>query len=94
MSRLVPWMKSPEDVNDELLSLFQRQRFAALFITHSIAEAVFLSTRVIVMSARPGVIVGDFQVPFAYPRSPELRFDPRFAELCGDVSHSLRDAHA
>ena len=82
-----------ERLNDELLSLFQRQRFAALFITHSIAEAVFLSTRVIVMSARPGVIVGDFQVPFAYPRSPELRFDPRFAELCGDVSHSLRDAH-
>ena len=83
-----------ERLNDELLSLFQRQRFGALFITHSIAEAVFLSTRVLVMSARPGGIVGDFQVPFAYPRSPELRFDPRFAELCGDVSHSLRDAHA
>ncbi len=83
-----------ERLNDELLLLFQRQGFAALFITHSIAEAVFLSTRVLVMSARPGVIVGDFAVPFDYPRSPELRFDPKFAELCGEVSHALRDSHA
>jgi NitT/TauT family transport system ATP-binding protein len=83
-----------ERLNDELLALFERQRFAALFITHSIAEAVFLSTRVIVMSARPGTIVGDFDVPFTYPRSPELRFDPAFAELCGRVSHALRDSSA
>ena len=82
-----------ERLNDELLQLFLRQRFAALFITHSIAEAVFLSTRVLVMSNRPGEIVGDFAVPFPYPRSPELRFDPEFAQLCGDVSLSLRDAH-
>ena len=82
-----------ERLNDELLLLFQRQRFAALFITHSIAEAVFLSTRVLVMSGRPGEIVGDFAVPFDYPRSPELRFDPAFAELCGEVSHALRGAH-
>ena len=82
-----------ERLNDELLSLFQRQRFASLFITHSIAEAVFLSTRVLVMSGRPGEIVGDFDVPFSYPRSPELRFDPAFAELCGQVSHALRGAH-
>jgi NitT/TauT family transport system ATP-binding protein len=83
-----------ERLNDELLSLFQQQGFAALFITHSIYEAVFLSTRVLVMSARPGHIVGDFQVPFAYPRSPDLRFEPEFAELSGQVSHALRGAHA
>ncbi|MEZ5215872.1 MAG: ABC transporter ATP-binding protein [Ilumatobacteraceae bacterium] len=83
-----------ERLNDELLDLFQRKQFAALFITHSIYEAVFLSTRVLVMSARPGRIVGDFQVPFAYPRSPELRFDAAFAELSGEVSHALRGAHA
>ena len=82
-----------EKLNDELLSLFQRKGFAALFITHSIYEAVFLSTRVLVMSARPGQIVGDFKVPFAYPRSPELRFEAAFAELAGQVSHALRGAH-
>jgi NitT/TauT family transport system ATP-binding protein len=82
-----------EKLNDELLSLFQRKGFAALFITHSIYEAVFLSTRVLVMSARPGRIVGDFKVPFAYPRSPDLRFEPEFAELSGQVSHALRGAH-
>jgi NitT/TauT family transport system ATP-binding protein len=82
-----------EKLNDELLSLFQRKGFAALFITHSIYEAVFLSTRVLVMSARPGRIVADFAVPFAYPRSPELRFEAEFAELTGQVSHALRGAH-
>ena len=82
-----------ERLNDELLALFQREGFASLFITHSIYEAVFLSTRVLVMSARPGRIVGDFVVPFTYPRSPELRFDPAFAQLSGEVSHALRGAH-
>jgi len=82
-----------ERLNDELLALFQRKGFASLFITHSIYEAVFLSTRVLVMSARPGRIVGDFQIPFPYPRPPELRFDPAFAELSGEVSHVLRGAH-
>jgi NitT/TauT family transport system ATP-binding protein len=83
-----------ERLNDELLRLFQHEGFASLFITHSIYEAVFLSTRVIVMSSRPGRIVDDFAVPFPYPRSPELRFEPRFAELTGQVSHALRGAHA
>ena len=46
------------------------------------------------MSARPGRIVASFDVPFAYPRSPELRFEPAFAELSGEVSHALRGAHA
>jgi NitT/TauT family transport system ATP-binding protein len=83
-----------ERLNDELLELFMRERFAGVFVTHSIGEAVFLSTRVIVMSGRPGRIVGDFAVPFGYPRSPELRFDPAFAELSVAVSHALRGAFA
>lgn len=83
-----------ERLNDELLGLFQRKDFSALFITHSIYEAVFLSTRVLVMSARPGRIVASFDVPFGYPRSPDLRFDAAFAELAGEVSHALRGAHA
>jgi NitT/TauT family transport system ATP-binding protein len=82
-----------ERLNDELLNLFADRRFATLFITHSIYEAVYLSTRVLVMSARPGRIVGDFPVPFEYPRRPELRFEPEFAELTGQVSHALREAH-
>ena len=83
-----------ERLNDELLTLFQRKGFGSLFITHSIYEAVFLSTRVLVMSARPGRIVAAFDIPFGYPRSPELRFDADFAELSGEVSHALRGAHA
>jgi NitT/TauT family transport system ATP-binding protein len=83
-----------ERLNDELIALFQRLGFGALFITHSISEAIFLSTRVLVMSARPGRIVASFDVPFAYPRSPELRFEPPFAGLAGEVSHALRGAHA
>jgi NitT/TauT family transport system ATP-binding protein len=83
-----------ERLNDELLKLFVQEQFAGLFITHSIAEAIFLSTRVLVMSGRPGRIVGDFAIPFAYPRTPDLRFEPEFARLSGEVSHVLRGEHA
>lgn len=79
-----------ERLNDELLGLFQREGFAGLFITHSIAEAVYMSTRVLVMSPRPGRITSSFGIPFAYPRDHDLRYRPEFAELCGKVSHALR----
>jgi NitT/TauT family transport system ATP-binding protein len=79
-----------ERLNDELLGLFQREGFAGLFITHSIAEAVYMSTRVLVMSPRPGRITASFDIPFAYPRDHDLRYSPEFAELCGEVSHALR----
>src|SRR4029453_3790634 len=82
-----------ERLNDELMRLFSREHFAGLFITHSISEAVFLSTRVLVMSGRPGGIRGELAVPFPYPRVPALRFDPAFAELSGEISHILREAH-
>jgi NitT/TauT family transport system ATP-binding protein len=82
-----------ERLNDELLRLFALEQFAALFITHSISEAVFLSTRVLVMSQRPGRIIGDYPVPFGIERSRELRFEPEFAELCGRISNDLKDAH-
>ncbi|MEL6890524.1 MAG: ABC transporter ATP-binding protein [Actinomycetota bacterium] len=82
-----------ERLNDELLSLFRTKQFAGLFITHSIAEAVFLSTRVLVMSARPGRIVADYEVPFEYPRNHDIRYLPEFAELSGKISHDLRGAH-
>ena len=79
-----------ERLNEETISLFMREQFAALFITHSIYEAVYLSTRVLVMSPRPGRIVASFDIPFAYPRAPELRYEAKFAELTGAVSAALR----
>jgi NitT/TauT family transport system ATP-binding protein len=80
-------------LNEETLKLFERERFAGLFITHSISEAVFLSTKVHVMSVRPGRIVATYDVPFAYPRKPELRFNPEFAGLSGEIARALEGAH-
>jgi len=82
-----------ERLNDELLRLFQHEGFAGLFITHSITEAVYMSTKVLVMSARPGKIIAEFEVPFSYPRNHDLRYEPEFGELCGKISHALRGAH-
>jgi NitT/TauT family transport system ATP-binding protein len=82
-----------ERLNGELLRLFQLEGFAALFITHSITEAVYLSTRVAVMSSRPGRILAEYDVPFPYPRTHDLRYEPAFAELSGEISHTLRGAH-
>ena len=79
-----------ERLNDELLRTHSLRAFAALFITHSVAEAVFLSTRVVVMSGRPGRVIADIPVPFDYPRIPELRYTPEFGGLCGEVSRHLR----
>ena len=79
-----------EKLNDETQLLFQKEGFSSLFITHSISEAVFLSTKVYVMSDRPGRIVAEFDIPFDYPRAPQQRFDPNFAEICGEISNALR----
>jgi NitT/TauT family transport system ATP-binding protein len=79
-----------ERLNEETLRLFDAQRFAGVFITHSISEAVFVSSRVLVMSPRPGRIVAEFDVPFGYPRDPDLRFHPEFATVSAAVSHALR----
>jgi NitT/TauT family transport system ATP-binding protein len=79
-------------LNDELVQLFMAQRFAALFVTHSVGEAVFLSTRVVVLSGRPGRVLASFEVPFEYPRAPELRYADSFARIAGAVSACLREA--
>ena len=83
-----------EHLNEETQRLFQLEGFAGLFITHSIGEAVFMSTKVYVMSARPGRIVAKVDVPFSYPRQPALRFEPDFALLSGEVSLALRGSHS
>ena len=74
-----------EKLNEDTQQLFKKEGFAGLFITHSISEAVFMSTKVLVMSARPGRLVAEFDIPFEYPRKPDLRFNADFAELCGKV---------
>ena len=83
-----------ERLGDELLRLHAAKGFGALFITHSVTEAVYLSTRVLVMSGRPGRIVTAVDVPFGADRDPELRFTPEFAALCGRVSAALREGHS
>lgn len=78
-------------LNLELLALFHERRFAAVFITHSVDESVFLSDRVLVMSPRPGRVVAEFAVPFGTRRPPELRYAPEFAELAGRVAGALQE---
>jgi NitT/TauT family transport system ATP-binding protein len=73
-----------------LVALFAGGAFTVLFVTHSVAEAVFLSSRVVVMSPRPGRIVGEVAVPFPYPRPTHLRFAPEFGRLAAQVSGLLR----
>ena len=82
-----------ERLNDELIRIFVAERFAGMFITHSVTEAVYLSTKVVVMSGRPGTFVKSFDVPFPMPRDPEIRYTGEYAELVGEVSHALREGH-
>lgn len=83
-----------ERLNDELQALFCREGFAGLFVTHSVAEAVYLASRVVVMSPRPGRIVADIPVPFPFPRSHDLRYGAAFGETCAQVSRALRETEA
>lgn len=79
-----------QKLNEDLLTLWARDKWTGLFVTHNVVEAVFLSQRVFVMSARPGRIVEEIVIPFAYPRAPELRATAEFAALSGRVSAALR----
>jgi NitT/TauT family transport system ATP-binding protein len=79
-----------ERLNDELLRIWQASGSTVVFVTHSIAEAVYLSTRVVVMSARPGRIAGLVDVDLAHPRTIDTREEPRFFELVTQVRELLR----
>ena len=79
-----------ERLNLELLSIWQKLSSTVVFVTHSISEAVFLSTRVVVMSPRPGRIAGIVPIDLPHPRSVETREAPRFFELVTEVRELLR----
>ncbi len=81
-----------QHLNEELLTLRERSPFTALFVTHSVAEAVFLSNRIIVMAANPGRIHAEIKVEAPYPRGPEWRSDARFHAQVSEASRLLREA--
>jgi NitT/TauT family transport system ATP-binding protein len=79
-----------ERLNMELLRIWEQAESTILFVTHSIAEAVFLSTRIVVMSPRPGRIAEIVAVDLPRPRTVETREEPRFFELVTQVREILR----
>jgi NitT/TauT family transport system ATP-binding protein len=79
-----------ERLNLELLSIWEKTGSTVVFVTHSISEAVFLSTRVVVMSPRPGRIAGIVEVDLPTERTAETRDSPRFFELVTKVRELLR----
>jgi NitT/TauT family transport system ATP-binding protein len=83
-----------ERLNAELLHVCAETAATVLFVTHSIAEAVFLSTRVVVMSPRPGRIARVVEIDLPRPRTDETRSRPRFFELVTAVRESLQKAGA
>ena len=79
-------------LNDDLLELWRERRPTILFVTHSVFESVYLSTRIAVMTARPGRVSADLAVDLAYPRTPATRLSPEYAALCERVSAQLAQA--
>ena len=79
-----------EHLNEEQLAIRQAQAWTAFFVTHSVAEAVFLSNRICVMAAAPGRIHTEIAVPFAYPRTEATRLSRDYHDLVATVSHVLR----
>ncbi len=83
-----------ERLNIELLDIWRRTESTVVFVTHSISEAVFLSTRVVVLSPRPGRVAGVIGIDLPQPRTNDTREDPRFFELVTDVRELLRGVGA
>lgn len=83
-----------ERMNMELQKIWQQTQTTIIFVTHSIQEAVFLSSQVVVMSARPGRITNLIPINLPVPRQFETREDPQFFALVNQVREALRHAEA
>lgn len=79
-------------LNDDLLSLWRERQFGVLFITHSVFESIYLSTRVLIMAARPGRVIEEIVVDLPTVRTSETRTSPRYLELCRQASAALERA--
>ena len=84
---------SRDEMNELLLDLWQQYRKTALFVTHSIREAVLLADRVLVMTKRPATIVEDLTIPFPRPRSMALGETPEFNAICGHLRERIEESH-
>ncbi len=81
-------------LNDDLLTLWRQARTTVIFVTHSVFESVYLSTRIVTMAAGPGRIVSDVGVDAHYPRGETFRTSAAYNEYCRAVSAGLRQASA
>ncbi len=81
-------------LDSDLLDLWQRKQLTVIFVTHSIYEAVYLSTRVVVMAARPGRVVDELRIDEPYPRGAAFRVSPAFSEHARRLQDSLQRASA
>ena len=80
-------------LNEQLLALWRKTGMTVLFVTHSIPEAVHLSTRIVVMSPRPGRITSVIDSPLPPERPLEIRDTPQFIEVAQGVRSGLREGH-
>jgi NitT/TauT family transport system ATP-binding protein len=81
-------------LNEELLAIHARQPCTAFFVTHSVAEAVFLSHRIFVMSAHPGRLHREIMVDLPFPRNADTRESTAYLQLVASVTHELRSVNA
>jgi NitT/TauT family transport system ATP-binding protein len=79
-------------LNDDLLRVFQAHELTVIFVTHSVFESVYLSNRVLVMSARPGRVIADLPIMAPYPRGDDFRTSQPYSELCRIASAELHRA--
>ena len=85
---------SRDDLGELLLDLWQKTHKTALFVTHSIREAVFLSDRVIVMAPRPSRIIADVKIPFGRPRNTAVQETAEYAKICASLRAQIGSQHA